>query len=88
MWITSMGNHGVAGVSQNAGVLVVLVLAHMYIPWLQGFRKKSLCRRLKEQNSRLALAFCQKFTIETVSPEGTFCDTVQVPSRGGDMELI
>ena len=28
------------------------------------------------------------FIIETVSPEGTFCDTVQVPSRGGDMELI
>ena len=27
-------------------------------------------------------------TIETVSPEGTFCDTVQVPSRVGDMELI
>ena len=26
--------------------------------------------------------------IETVSPEGTFCDTVQVPSNGGDMELI
>ena len=26
--------------------------------------------------------------IETVSPGGTFCDTVQVPSRGGDMELI
>ena len=26
--------------------------------------------------------------IETVSPEGTFCDTVHVPSRGGDMELI
>ena len=26
--------------------------------------------------------------IETVSLEGTFCDTVQVPSRGGDMELI
>ena len=25
-------------------------------------------------------------TIETVSPEGTFCDTVQVPSNGGDME--
>ena len=24
-WITTMGNHGVAGVSQNAGVLVVLV---------------------------------------------------------------
>ena len=26
--------------------------------------------------------------IETVNPEGTFCDTVQVPSRGGDRELI
>ena len=25
MWITNMGNHGAAGVSQNAGVLVVLV---------------------------------------------------------------
>ena len=25
MWITSMGNHGAAGVSQNAGILVVLV---------------------------------------------------------------
>ena len=28
------------------------------------------------------------FNIETVSPEGIFCDTVQVPSNGGDMELI
>ena len=26
--------------------------------------------------------------IETVSPEGTFCDTVQVPSGADDMELI
>ena len=25
MWITSMGNHGTAGLSQNAGVLVVLL---------------------------------------------------------------
>ena len=25
MWITNMGNHGAAGVSQNAVVLVVLV---------------------------------------------------------------
>ena len=30
----------------------------------------------------------QTLVIETVSPEGTFCDTVQVPSGGGDMELI
>ena len=26
--------------------------------------------------------------IETVSPEGTFCDTVQVPSGADDMQLI
>ena len=26
--------------------------------------------------------------IETVSPEGTFCDTVQVASGGDDVELI
>ena len=26
--------------------------------------------------------------IETVSPEGTYCDTVQVPSDAADMELI
>ena len=26
--------------------------------------------------------------IETVSQEGTFCDTVQVPSDAGDMQLI
>ena len=26
--------------------------------------------------------------IETVSSEGTFCDTVQVPSGAGDMQLI
>ena len=28
------------------------------------------------------------WAIETVSPEGTFCDTVQIPSSVGDMELI
>ena len=26
--------------------------------------------------------------IETVSLEGTFCDTVQIPSAVGDMQLI
>ena len=26
--------------------------------------------------------------IETVNPEGTFCDTEQVPSGAGDMQLI
>ena len=28
VWITSMDNHGAAGVSQNAGVLVVLVIVY------------------------------------------------------------
>ena len=30
----------------------------------------------------------QRQAIETVSPEGTFCDTVQVRSGAGDMQLI
>ena len=30
----------------------------------------------------------QAYTIETVSPEGTFYDTVQLPSVAGDMQLI
>ena len=34
------------------------------------------------------LLYGELVPIETVSPEGTFCDTVQVPSNGGDMELI
>ena len=29
----------------------------------------------------------EKADIETLSPEGTFCDTVQIPSSAGDMEL-
>ena len=29
-----------------------------------------------------------KWPVESVSPEGTFCDTVQIPSSVGDMELI
>ena len=28
------------------------------------------------------------FRIETVSPEGIFCDTVQVPFGAGDIQLI
>ena len=38
----------------------------------------------------LMLNFCDSIcpgAIETVSPEGTFCDTVQVPSSAVDMEL-
>ena len=29
-----------------------------------------------------------KYEIETLSLEGTFCDTVQVPSVADDLELI
>ena len=36
--------------------------------------------------SMLVLAMLH--AIETVSPEGTFCDNVQIPSGAGDMELI
>ena len=35
--------------------------------------------------------FCHEWgdsAIEPVNPEGTFCDTVHVPSGDGDMELI
>ena len=30
----------------------------------------------------------ERVAIETVSPEGTFCDTVQFPSGADDMQLI
>ena len=48
-------------------------------------------RRIDDVNvvyglSNVSLILCH--VKETVSPEGTFCDTVQVPSNGGDMELI
>ena len=39
MWITSQGNHGVAGVSQNAGVLVVLVFSIISIVRVEGLRQ-------------------------------------------------
>ena len=34
------------------------------------------------------MSFGQMSYTETVSPEGTFFDTVQIPSSVGDMELI
>ena len=33
-------------------------------------------------------AQCPRKAVETVSLEGTFCDTVQVPFGAGDMQLI
>ena len=41
-----------------------------------------------EMSGTVCVTFTWYMYIETVSPEGTFCDTVQVPSNGGDMELI
>ena len=35
-----------------------------------------------------SLTYISLRCIETVSPEGIFCDTVQVPSDAGDMQLI
>ena len=44
---------------------------------------------LKEQYlSSLYWIVAWALTIETVSQEGRFCDTVQVPSGAGDMQLI
>ena len=40
----------------------------------------------RQQN--LKRCFRATSSIETVSPEGIFCDTVQVPSGAGDMQLI
>ena len=48
------------------------------------------CFRVTRSMLADALAPCsalQAQVIKTVSPEGTFCDTVQVPSSAGDMEL-
>ena len=36
-WITSMGNHGAAGVLQNAGVLVILVTTDIRINYNPDF---------------------------------------------------
>ena len=38
--------------------------------------------------SLTALPTLVSVTVETVSPEGTFCDTLQVPSGAEDMQLI
>ena len=52
MWITSMGNHGVAGVSRNAGVLVVLVLT---IPVLFFFKRtQSMVLTVESKNKEEA----------------------------------
>ena len=43
---------------------------------------------LWQKNLRSQVRLAHWLTIETVSPEGTFCDTVQVPSGADDMQLI
>ena len=51
---------------------------------------------LLQEDSQIAVVYCMRgqtnislhsYAIETVSPEGTFCDTVQVPSGASDMQL-
>ena len=62
MWITSMGNHGVGWwgleVSQNAGVLVVLII--IGIPWLEiaSFIKPSALTKLKGYTGSILCAVC------------------------------
>ena len=46
------------------------------IQWVHNFRK-----------DYGNITYAYNVWIETVSPEGTFCDTVQVPSSAADMEL-
>ena len=50
--------------------------------------QKTPCISVYIKYVTFAWPYQQDFTIETVSPEGTFCDTVQVPSSVGDMQLI
>ena len=49
-----------------------------------------VCLKLmpKTPIQRLKRLFLDDYPIETASPEGTFCDTIQVPSGAGDMQLI
>ena len=49
-----------------------------------SWNRKQVCNEYKNGS---ACEYLCSF-IETVSPEGTFCDTVQVPSGDGDMQLI
>ena len=61
MWITSMGNHGAAGVSQNAGILVVLVVFGPFPPppFCQHFPGKPL--KLISSNHTWLTYGCGKF---------------------------
>ena len=54
---------------------------HVVRIWLRNRPAKLSWNRYK--NSQL-----QMLCLEYISPEGTFCDTVQVPSGAGDMQLI
>ena len=46
-------------------------------------------RRVEKLNQRCIKCLISQFAvIETKSPEGTFCHTVQVPSDARDMQII
>ena len=53
-------------------------------PWYQGLRIHMTHTMSSYVRGRLGV----RQPIETVSPEGTFRDTVQAPSGAGDVQLI
>ena len=75
------------GVITPPGVSSCLKLISPWAKWPSFRRRDRSYIRVQLTKFRWLGAY-QAARWETVSPEGTFCDTVQVPSRGGDMELI
>ena len=75
--------------------LFSLFIYHSFHIWPNGFSTVCILQFVVNEVASMAAIlvkkknpWLQRIPIETVSPEGTFCDTVQVPSNGGDMELI
>ena len=56
-----------------------------------GLQKACWSHRVEMENFLASMSWktqSSNLRIEIVSPEGTFCDTVQVPSGANDMQLI
>ena len=81
-------------------IMYMIIYGYLHITLLHYHRYADLSEGI-EMLKCLADIFCLEcvsnirsflsiifHAIETVSPEGTFCDTVQIPSSVGDMELI
>ena len=66
-----------------------MVSLQRYNPLFRGLLAVDLTADGRESVTRLVGLLCDVvYQVEAVSPEGTFCDTVQIPSSVGDMELI